>query len=133
MAVHAAGADKTHQVDGLARVDGGFHVLDQHGVFQHLAVLDALGDEGELLVDDAARAHVGVADLAVAHLAVGRPTARPEASIVVMGQVEKILSRCGVLAAMTALPSLWSGVQPKTVMMQSKTGFLVMVRISFAF
>ena len=72
MAVDAAGADQTHQVDSLARVDGSLHVLDQHGVLEHLAVLDGLGDEGQLLVDDTARAHVGVADLRVAHLAVGQ-------------------------------------------------------------
>ena len=72
MAVHAAGAHQTHQVDGLACVDGGLHVLDEDGVLEHLAVADGLGDEGQLLVDDAARAHVGVADLGVAHLAVGQ-------------------------------------------------------------
>ena len=72
MAVDTAGAHQTHQVDGLARVDGSLHVLDQHRILQHLAVLDGLGDEGELLVHDAARAHVGVADLGVTHLAVGQ-------------------------------------------------------------
>ena len=65
MAVDAAGADQTHQVDGLARVDGSLHVLDQHGVLEHLAVADGLGDEGQLLVDDAASAQV-------AHLTVGQ-------------------------------------------------------------
>ena len=72
MAVDAAGADQTHQVDGLAGIDGSFHVLDQHGVLEHLTVLDGLGDEGQLLVDDAASAHVGVADFRVAHLALGQ-------------------------------------------------------------
>ena len=72
VAVDAAGADQSHQMDGLARVDSGLHVLDQHRVFQHLAVLDGLGDEGQLLVNDAACAHVGVADFRVAHLAVGQ-------------------------------------------------------------
>ena len=72
VAVDAAGADQTHQVNGLARVDGGLHVLDQNRVLEHLTVLDGLGDEGELLVDDAAGAHVGVADLGVAHLAIGQ-------------------------------------------------------------
>ena len=72
VAVDAAGADQTHQVDSLARVDGSLHVLDQHGVLEHLAVLDGLGDEGQLLVDDTACAHVGVAALRVAHLAVGQ-------------------------------------------------------------
>ena len=72
VAVDTAGADQTHQVDGLALVDGSLHVLDQHGVLEHLAVLDGLGDKGQLLVDDAARAHVGVADLRVAHLAIGQ-------------------------------------------------------------
>ena len=72
MAVDAAGADQTHQVDGLARVDGSLHVLDQHGVLEHLAVLDGLGDEGQLLVDDAAGTHIGMTHLRVAHLAVGQ-------------------------------------------------------------
>ena len=72
MAVHAAGAHQTHQMDGLAGLDGSLHVLDQHMVLEHLAVADGLGDEGELLVHDAACAHVGVADLGVAHLAIGQ-------------------------------------------------------------
>ena len=72
VAVDTAGADQTHQVNGLARVDGGLHVLDQNRVLEHLTVLDGLGDEGELLVDDEAGTHVGVADLGVAHLAIGQ-------------------------------------------------------------
>ena len=63
---------QTHQVDGLAGLDGGLHVLDQHRVLEHLAMVDGLGDGGQLLVHDAACAHVGVADLGVAHLAVGQ-------------------------------------------------------------
>ena len=72
VAVDAAGAHQTHQVDGLARVDGGLHVFDEDGVLEHLAVADGLGDEGQLLVDDAASAHVGMAHLRVAHLTVGQ-------------------------------------------------------------
>ena len=72
MAVHAAGAHQTHQVDGLAGFDRSLHVLDQHRVLEHLAIVDGLGDEGQLLVHDAACAHVGVADLGVAHLAIGQ-------------------------------------------------------------
>ena len=65
-------ADQTHQMDGLTGLDGGLHVLDQHRVLEHLAVADGLGDEGELLVHDAACAHVGVANFGVAHLAIGQ-------------------------------------------------------------
>ena len=72
MAVHAAGTHQTHQVDGLTGLDSSLHVLDQHRVLEHLAIVDGLGDEGQLLVHDAACAHVGVADLGVAHLAVGQ-------------------------------------------------------------
>ena len=72
VAVHTAGAHQTHQMDGLAGIDGSLHVLDQNRVLEHLAVLDGLGDEGELLVHDAASAHVGVANLRVAHLALGQ-------------------------------------------------------------
>ena len=72
VAVDAAGAHQAHKVDGLAMVDGGLHVAHQHLIFLHLAVLNGLGDQGQLLVDDAARADVGVADFRVAHLAVGQ-------------------------------------------------------------
>ena len=68
VAVHAARAEQTHQVNGLARVDGRAHVAHQHVVFLHRAIHDGLGNQRQLLIDDAARAHVGVADLAVAHL-----------------------------------------------------------------
>ncbi len=70
MAVNAAGTNQAHQVDGLAGINGSFHVLDQHGVLEHFAVLDGLGDQGELLVHDAASTHVGMANFRVAHLAI---------------------------------------------------------------
>ena len=41
---------------------------DQHRVLEELAVPDGLGDAGQLLIDDAAGAEIGVSDLAVAHL-----------------------------------------------------------------
>ena len=69
VAVYAARAEQAHQVNGLARVDGRAHVAHQHVVFLHRAIHDGLGDQRQLLIDDAARAHVGVADFAVAHLA----------------------------------------------------------------
>ena len=47
-------------MDGLAGVNGSFHVLDQDRVLEHLAIPDGFGDEGELLVHDAACTHVGV-------------------------------------------------------------------------
>ena len=72
MAVHAAGAHQAHQMDGLAGIDSGLHIFDQHRVFEHLTIADGLGDKGQLLVHDAACAHVGVADLRVAHLAIGQ-------------------------------------------------------------
>ena len=72
VAVDAAGTHQTHQVDRLAGVDGSLHVLDEDGVLEHLTVADGLGDEGQLLVDDAAGAHIGVTHLRVAHLAVGQ-------------------------------------------------------------
>ena len=72
VAVHAAGALQAHEVNRLARVDGLLHVANEHVVLLHGAVEDGLGDQGQLLIDDAARADVGVADLAVAHLAVGQ-------------------------------------------------------------
>ena len=70
VAVNAAGGEQTEQMQGaivcLAVVDRLVHRL----VLEEIAVFDGLGDAGELLVYDAARAHVGVADLAVTHLTV---------------------------------------------------------------
>ena len=70
VAVDAAGREQTEQMQGavvrFAVVDRLVHRL----VLEEIAVLDTLGDAGELLIYDAARAHVGVADLAVTHLTV---------------------------------------------------------------
>ena len=70
VAVDTAGTHQTHQVDRLAGVDGSLHIVDEDGVFQHFAVLDGLGDEGQLLVHDATGTHIGMTHLRVAHLAV---------------------------------------------------------------
>ena len=72
VAVDTAGAHQAHQVDGLACLNGSLHVLDQHGVLEHLTVPDGLGDEGQLLINNTASAHVGVAHLRVAHLTIGQ-------------------------------------------------------------
>ena len=70
VAVNAAGGEQTEQMQGavvrLAVVDRLVHRF----ILKEIAVLNGLGDAGELLIDDAARAHVGVADLAVTHLTV---------------------------------------------------------------
>ena len=70
VAVHAAVGQQAHQVERLAVVLGVVHGLQQGLVLIHVAVLGGLGDAGQLLVDNAARADVGVAHFAVAHLAV---------------------------------------------------------------
>src|SRR5699024_272865 len=70
VAVHAAVGQQAHQVERLAVVLGVVHGLQQGLVLIHVAVLAGLGDAGQLLVDNAARADVGVAHFAVAHLAV---------------------------------------------------------------
>ena len=72
MAVHAAVGQQAHKVQRLAVVLGVVHGLQQGLVLIHVAVLGGLGDAGQLLVDNAARADVGVAHFAVAHLAVGQ-------------------------------------------------------------
>ncbi|MNX92463.1 hypothetical protein D3C86_1246030 [compost metagenome] len=68
-AVDAAVGDQAHQVQATAAALGAFHGLDQHGVGEEVPVVDGLVDPNQVLVDHAARAHVGVADLRVAHLA----------------------------------------------------------------
>ena len=72
VAVYAALAHKAHQVNCLAGIDGSLHVAHKNGVFQHFSIVNAFGNQGELLINDAARTHVGVAHLAVAHLPIGQ-------------------------------------------------------------
>ena len=70
MRVYAAIGQQAENMQGgvkpLALVDRAHERL----VGEKVAVLDGLGDAGQLLIDDTARADVGVADLGVAHLPV---------------------------------------------------------------
>ncbi len=72
VAVHAAVGHEAHDVQGFAVCLGVLHGLDVDRVLEELAVLDLLGHLGQDLEDHAARAHIGVADLGVAHLPLGQ-------------------------------------------------------------
>ena len=63
-------ADEVQRVLAVARTRS--MAADERRVREELAVPDALVDAREVLVDDAAGAHVHVADLGVAHLAGGQ-------------------------------------------------------------
>ena len=47
-----------------------FHCLQEFGNLKEIPILNGLGDPGQLLIHDAARAHVQMSYLGVAHLAV---------------------------------------------------------------
>ena len=70
VAVHAARGDEAHEMNRAALFLGILHDGDERLVLEEIAVLDVARDARELLVDEAARADVRVADLGVAHLAV---------------------------------------------------------------
>ena len=70
VAMHAAVAQQTHQVNGLAGLLGGIQGMDQGRFLKKLAVLNILGDTGQFLIHDTASAHIQVAHFAIAHLAV---------------------------------------------------------------
>ncbi|MNP05238.1 hypothetical protein D3C76_971840 [compost metagenome] len=72
VAVHAAVGEQPHEMHGLASGNGFIYCAGQHRILEELAVADRLGHAGEVLVDDTAGAEVHVADLGVAHLAVGQ-------------------------------------------------------------
>ena len=72
MAVNAAVAHESHEVQGAAVCLAVFHSALEGFVVKEIAVLNGLGDAGKLLIDDATRAHIGVTDLAVSHLSVGK-------------------------------------------------------------
>ena len=70
VAVHAAVRKQAHHMQGSAVFLHAVHGPDQGLFFKEHAVLNVLGDAGQFLIHDAARAHVQVAHLAVAHLSV---------------------------------------------------------------
>ena len=77
MAVDAAVGKQPHKVDGRIILLGILHRLKQRFVFEKVAVLDLLGDSGQLLIYDASCAHVQMTHLRVSHLAVGQPHRQP--------------------------------------------------------
>ena len=62
MRVDAAVGEEAHEVQRRAAVACVPGCGDEDGVAEEVAVLDRLVDPREVLVDDAARAEVGVAD-----------------------------------------------------------------------
>ena len=70
--VHAAGAHEAHEVQGLAGGCTVVHRADEDLIGLEGAVLDGIVDARKLLEDDAAGANVEVADLGIAHLAIGQ-------------------------------------------------------------
>ena len=73
MAVDAAVRQEPPQVQLFAGALGVLHCLQQGGIFKEVSVLNGFGDLGQILIDDAPRAHVEVSDLGIAHLSVGKP------------------------------------------------------------
>ena len=87
-------------MQGCAGLLGVFHGGFQHVVLKELAVTDGLGDAGQLLIDHAAGADVGVADLTVAHLAVGQAHVHAGSTDLGVGiggkQLVQVGGACGV-------------------------------------
>jgi hypothetical protein len=79
--VHAAVGHEPDEMDALEAL----HRLAQDVVGAQLPRRHGLVDAQEVLLDDRARPEVEVADLRVAHLALGRPTAGPLAVSSVCG------------------------------------------------
>ncbi len=71
--VDAAVADETHQVQGSARRAQGGAQLHERGETEELPRRHRLRDPDDVLRHDATGAEIEVADLAVAHLALGQP------------------------------------------------------------
>jgi hypothetical protein len=71
MTVHAAIGEKPQEMQGVTT--SGAHGGQEHRIFEERAIVDALIDAHDILVDDASRADVEMADFAVAHLAHWKP------------------------------------------------------------
>ena len=127
VAVHAAIADQAHQMNALSGFLGRVHGMNQRCLFKERPVLNVLGDTGQLLIDDTARTDVEVADLAVAHLAIGQThvhTACTQFGVRIAGH-ERVQPRRALLIDRIAL---MSGVDAEAVHDdKGRHGFLHMV------
>ena len=72
VAVNAAVGHKTHQVKSRGILFAVLHCANESFIGEKVAVLNGFCDPGKLLIDHPAGADVGVADLGVAHLTVGK-------------------------------------------------------------
>ena len=72
MAVHAAVGNQAEEMQALALLAAWAKAFFSTLFLRQRVFLDGLVDAGQVLVNDAAGAEVEVADLAVAHLAVGQ-------------------------------------------------------------
>ena len=89
VAVYAAVGAQAHHMQGLAVGLGVLNGLDVDRVFKKFAVLNLLRHLRQDLEHHAARAHVGVADLGVAHLPLGQAHVQPgglEQGVRVLGE-----------------------------------------------
>ena len=77
VAVNAAVGQKSHKVQSRVLVNAVFHRVEQDFILEKVAVLDRLAYLYEHLINDPARADVRMADLAVAHLPVGKTDVKP--------------------------------------------------------
>ena len=108
VAVHTAVGEQPNEMQrGLFR-NGVIHCGDEGGVLKEVAILDGLGDAGQLLVHNAAGADVGVANLRVSHLAVrqadvhaGRPDLRDRVAAENAVQV-RLIGRLDCVAVIAA-------------------------------
>ena len=105
VAVDAAVGHEAHDVQRFAVLLCVLHGLDVDRVLEELAVLDLLGHLGQDLEHDAARAHVGVADLGVAHLPLGQTHVKPgslERGVGVLGEEAVEIRRFGDIDGVAA-------------------------------
>ena len=92
MGVDAAVGEQSVEVEGAAVLQAGIHGGAVGGIFKEAAVLNGPGDSGQILINHTAAADIGVANLAVAHLAVRQSHIQPgggEGGISALGNAEQ--------------------------------------------
>ena len=70
VAVHTAVGQQPNQMQSGFFRNGIVHRRNKSGIFKEIAILNGLGDAGQLLINNAAGANVGVSDFGVPHLSI---------------------------------------------------------------
>lgn len=104
VAVYAAVGQQSHQMQGRIVFLAVFDCRKQSFVFEEVAILNRFCNAGQLLINDAASADVGVSNLGVAHLTIRQTNIQTGCTQLGVRILSEIFIKVWLFAAWMAFP-----------------------------